>query len=227
MGDANQYSFIQKYAEQLEGPYMEVGSKDYGTTQDIRSILPGGETYIGVDMETGKGVDLVLDLTQDFDAIDRKLGGVRFGTIFCLSVMEHCADPFGMARNLTRLLKKNGKIVVSVPFAWKFHGYPSDYWRFTHEGIKLLFPKLSFDNNLGVSSTPSRMAGLVLNRNIGLILFSFTFQKQRGNLLRGISAAILKLLGKIGILRWLTGNKYALEPTMLTMIGQLICSSDE
>ena len=73
MGDANQYLFIRKYAEQLEGPYLEVGSKDYGTTQDIRSVLSDGATYIGVDMEAGKGVDLVLDLTQDFDAIDKFL----------------------------------------------------------------------------------------------------------------------------------------------------------
>ena len=142
MGDANQYSFIKGYAGNLVGPYMEVGSKDYGTTQNIRPLLLNGATYIGVDMESGKGVDQVLDLTQDFDAIDRELGGERFGTIICLSVLEHCADPFGMARNLTRLLQKNGKVVVSVPFAWKFHGYPSDYWRFTHEGVKLLFPEL-------------------------------------------------------------------------------------
>ena len=222
MGDANQYLFIQKYAEQLKGPYLEVGSKDYGTTQDIRSVLPERTTYIGVDMEAGKGVDLVLDLIRDFDAIDHELGGMRFGTIICLSVLEHRADPFGMARNLTRLLQKNGKIVVSVPFAWKFHGYPSDYWRFTHEGVKLLFPDLSFDNHPGVSSAPSRKAGLGLNHNIGQVPFSFKIQKQRGNLLRGVSAMILKWLGKIGILRWLTGNKYVLEPTMVTMIGQLI-----
>jgi hypothetical protein len=222
MGDANQYLFIRKYAEQLEGPYMEVGSKDYGTTQNIRSVLSDGTTYLGVDMEAGKGVDLVLDLTQDFDAVDRELDGARFGTIICLSVLEHCTDPFGMAGNLTRLLKKNGKIVVSVPFAWKFHGYPSDYWRFTYEGVKLLFPELSFDNHPGVSSTPSRKAGLELDRNLGLVPFSFKSQKQRGNLLRGVSATTLKLLGKIGIFRWLTGNKYVLEPTMVTMIGQLI-----
>ena len=57
MGDANQYSFIKEYANNLEGPYMEVGSKDYGTTQNIRPFLSSGATYIGVDMEAGEGVE--------------------------------------------------------------------------------------------------------------------------------------------------------------------------
>ena len=32
----------------------------------------------------------------------------------------------------------------SVPFVWRIHAYPSDYWRFTKEGVKLLFPRIRF-----------------------------------------------------------------------------------
>ena len=38
MGDVNDEIFIQKYAADLKGPYLEVGSKDYGNTQDIKRI---------------------------------------------------------------------------------------------------------------------------------------------------------------------------------------------
>ena len=58
-----------------------------------------------------------------------------------------------MAANITRLLGANGCLYVSVPHAWKFHGYPSDYWRFTPEGVKKLFPDLSFDESVAVSYT--------------------------------------------------------------------------
>ena len=82
MGSTNQLLYIQKYAEQLQGPYLEVGSKDYGNTQDIRSIFSKRDNYIGLDLSEGKGVDLVMDLTNKFEEIDAKLDGCRFGTIF-------------------------------------------------------------------------------------------------------------------------------------------------
>ena len=91
MGDINQLIFIRERTGQFDGPYLEVGSKDYGTTQDLRSLFPAGDAYIGIDMEEGPGVDIVLDLTADFEHIDKTLGHRRFGTIFCpcLHVMDH------------------------------------------------------------------------------------------------------------------------------------------
>ena len=42
------------------------------------------------------------------------------------------------AANLTRLLRPDGQLCISVPFSWKFHGYPSDYWRFTPDAFRSL-----------------------------------------------------------------------------------------
>ena len=219
MGSTNQLLYIQKYAEQLQGPYLEVGSKDYGNTQDIRSFFSKRDNYLGLDLSEGKGVDLVMDLTNKFEEIDAKLDGRRFGTIFCLSVLEHCEQPFVMADNMTRLLEKDGKLVISLPFAWQFHGYPSDYWRFTPEGIKKLFPRLSFQDDLGVATTPASKEISPLDENVGIISFSSKANWSKGRILRGISAKILKLLAGIGLLRWLVGNGYVLAPTMITMLG--------
>ncbi len=154
MGDENQLIFVRKYSKELRGPFLEIGSRDYGNTQDLRSIFNDKGKYIGLDLSEGKGVDIILDLTQEFEKIDKALNEERFNTIICLSVLEHCEQPFVMADNLTRLLGKGGHIIISVPFAYEFHGYPSDYWRFTHEGVKKLFPKINFDIRPGNSSTP-------------------------------------------------------------------------
>lgn len=143
MGDRNQYEFVSRRRDLLRGPLLEVGAHDYGSGQDLRRLLPGAE-WIGVDLSAGPGVDVVADLTRPFEEVDAALGGRRFGTILCFSVLEHCADPFAMADHLTRLLAPAGRLFVSVPFAWEFHGYPSDYWRFTHEGVRRLFPALGF-----------------------------------------------------------------------------------
>ena len=221
MGDINQLEFVRQYARDLKGPYLEVGSKNYGNTQDLRSIFRKEGRYIGVDMDHGAGVDIVLDLTEDFDVIERKLGKGQFGTIFCLSVLEHCEQPFKMAENLCRLLRPGGKICISVPFAWKFHGYPSDYWRFTHEGVKKLFPKLEFDIDKGAASTSKKNDFRKLDEGIGKISFGFKSHWKNGHKLRAISAKILSLLSEIRVLSWLSGYRYVMAPTIICMIGTL------
>lgn len=219
MGDFNQSAFIRNTADRLEGPYLEIGSKNYGSTQDLRSLFASRGKYVGIDMAAGPGVDLVLDMTRDFAEIDAMLGGERFGTVFCLSVLEHCDQPFRMAENITRLLRADGVLCVSVPFVWQFHGYPSDYWRFTHEGVKKLFPGLAFDVEQGVAATSRTGETRRLDTEIGKIPISAGYHRKRGRLLQAASAGALRLLSKAGLLTWLAGYRYVMAPTMISMVG--------
>jgi len=219
MGDVNQLLYVSRQASELQGPFLEAGSRDYGSTQDLRSLFTGPVDYIGVDIETGDGVDQTLDLTRDFVEIDKELEHRRFGTIFCLSVLEHCKNPFKMAENLTCLLKDGGKIIISVPFSWEIHAYPDDYWRFTPAGVRLLFPQIEFDNKRCVIST-SRSGELSdINDDVGRISFSASRYRQQGRFPRWISAFLLKSLSRIGVFRWLAGYAYVMSPTNIIMIG--------
>ncbi|MCH8829070.1 MAG: methyltransferase domain-containing protein [Planctomycetes bacterium] len=219
MGDTNQLTFAGRIAGECAGPFLEVGSKNYGSTQDLRSLFSGKGDYTGVDLELGAGVDVVLDMSGDFQTIERTLEGRRFGTVFCFSVLEHCKQPFRMAENLTRLLKPDGRLCVSVPFVWQFHGYPSDYWRFTHEGVKQLFPQIDFDENAGVSVTSRNGDFHPLDTEIGKIPLSGGYYRKRGEKLKGLTAGCLRILSKLGFGRWLFGYRYVMAPTMITMIG--------
>lgn len=220
MGDINQLIFVRKYVELFKGPFLEVGSKDYGSTQNLRVLFTDKDEYIGIDMEDGPGVDVVLDLTEDFGQIDLRLCGQRFGTIFCLSVLEHCEQPFKMAENLTLLLEPKGQICISAPFSWKIHGYPNDYWRFTPEGIKKLFPRIKFDMGQSLAATSKLNDFRELNDELGKISFSFIKHRASGHILRGISAKFLKALSRVGILSWLTGYRHIFAPTGVLMIGK-------
>ncbi len=221
MGDINQLTFIRKFVDQLHGPYLEVGSKDYGSTQDLRALFASRDRYLGVDREDGPGVDLRLDLTDDFETIDEQLDGLRFGTIFCQSVLEHCRAPLAMAENLTRLLRPGGSVCISVPLAWKIHAYPADYWRFTPEGVRVLFPRLQFEPDRCTAATDRPGDFRPLDRDVGRIPLSSKTHRRQGHPWRGISAKLLSGLAKLGILTWLAGYPYVLAPTNLLMIGTL------
>jgi len=221
MGDVNQTIFVRRHADQFDGPFLEVGSRDYGSTEDLRSLLADGDNYIGVDAVAGPGVDIVVDLTDHAERIDSQLEGMRFGTIFCLSVLEHCDQPFLMAENLTRLLKPNGKICISAPFAWQFHAYPADYWRFTPEGIKKLFPRLRFDPRQIVTATSVENDFGQPDAEMGKISLGTKFYRRSNRPLRAVSVLVLRLLSLFGILRWLSCYRHVLAPTNIMMIGTL------
>lgn len=39
VGDIDQLKFVQAHSAELRGPFLEVGSHDYGSTQDLRALF--------------------------------------------------------------------------------------------------------------------------------------------------------------------------------------------
>lgn len=135
MGDKNQHIFLREHAPLSGGPVLEVGSKQYGSTTSLRDLYT--DEYVGVDMEEGLGVDVVVDLSRTIGPLQEG----HFGLVICSSVLEHVDLPYAMADNLVRLLKPGGRLYISVPWVWRYHAYPDDYWRFSWRGIQMLFPE--------------------------------------------------------------------------------------
>ena len=141
VGDQNQLLYLQRFMPEVNGSILEVGSKDYGNTVPFRKHIRHTE-YIGLDMAAGPGVDVVGDLSQGLCG----LGQERFSLIICCSVLEHVARPWLMARNIVRLTKPGGRVFMSVPWVWRYHPYPDDYFRFSWRGIESLFDDLVWEH---------------------------------------------------------------------------------
>lgn len=135
MGDRNQILFLKKFVPTVSGPVLEVGSKDYGNTSSFREVYPDAP-YIGVDMEDGKGVDRVVDLVAGVGDLPED----HFALVVCCSVLEHVPAPWKMAENITRVTARGGRLYMSVPWVWRYHPYPDDYFRFSFRGVVALFP---------------------------------------------------------------------------------------
>ena len=217
MGDRNQFTVIERNRDLVRGPILEVGAKDYGSTPDFRSLFPGC-AYVGVDAAAGTGVDTVLDLTDDFTHIDAALGGRRFNTVICFSVLEHCRDPFRMSENIVKLLDDRGVVFISVPFSWQIHGYPDDYWRFTPAGVRRLFPEIDFDDTRCCMST-SRVGQF---KPIDDFMFraelSVSAARRRGEY--GFARSLLvRLVRRLGVFPFIFDYRYLHPPVMIHMIG--------
>jgi SAM-dependent methyltransferase len=62
----------------------------------------------------------------------------RFDSVLCNAVLEHVADAEESIRELARVVKPGGHIVVAVPFLQPFHACPTDFRRYTSDGLEAL-----------------------------------------------------------------------------------------
>ncbi len=69
----------------------------------------------------------------------------RFSVVICDQVLEHVVDPFRAAQTLGDLCTPGGHVVVGVPFLVRVHPAPTDYWRFTADGLRIVLEKAGLD----------------------------------------------------------------------------------
>lgn len=61
-----------------------------------------------------------------------------FDTVLCSQMLEHVLDPRKCLEEIYRVLKPEGRLLLTVPQWNELHAEPNDYWRFTNYGITLL-----------------------------------------------------------------------------------------
>lgn len=120
-------------AVELPEPIVEFGSMQVEPEQDgdLRPIFAGRD-FTGTDMREGPGVDRVENL------LELSFGDGEVGTAVCLDTLEHCEDPPQACRELARVTADGGVAVVSSVMLFGIHSYPSDYFRFTPEGLRAM-----------------------------------------------------------------------------------------
>ena len=114
---------------------LVIGSKLHKKPFDRRDYY---KNAIGLDMQSGDGVDIVHDLETPL------IGHGLFDHIDCHSVLEHVSRPWVLCANIESIMDEGASIFVSVPFVWRVHGYPSDYWRMTKAALPILFPSIEW-----------------------------------------------------------------------------------
>lgn len=104
---------------------LDVGGQDVnGSLRTPLEKLVGLE-YISIDIEAGKGVDIVMKPGDNLPFEDE-----TFDLIVSTSCFEHDPCFWLTFREICRVTKKNGYIYVNAPSNGPHHGYPGDNWRF-------------------------------------------------------------------------------------------------
>ena len=105
------------------GPVNEYLQK-YGT-QNHFAIL-------SLDIDPKRQPDWVGDIcSYDFES-------QQFDVVVMSEVLEHVHAPHLALENVHTVLKENGRLILTTPFAFPLHDRPHDYFRFTKYGLQHL-----------------------------------------------------------------------------------------
>jgi SAM-dependent methyltransferase len=132
-------SHISAIANNITGLTLDVGCG----TKPYQKLF-ASTTYWGLEIDTpesrkSKHADYFYD-GKVFPFEDSK-----FDSIVANQVFEHVFNPEDFLNESYRILKPEGKILMTVPFVWDEHEQPYDFARYSSFGLKALLEKHGFE----------------------------------------------------------------------------------
>lgn len=128
-------------AREVQRAALPAGARvlDYGcATQPYREFF-SGVSYQGADLPGNSLADVLLGPDGRLPLAD---GSVDF--VLSSQVLEHVEDPAGYVRECLRVLRPDGRLLLTTHGLWVYHRDPVDYWRWTGEGLAFLARREGF-----------------------------------------------------------------------------------
>lgn len=128
--------FRLKYLAGKENEHLKIydlGSQDVNGSYKNIFDAPGW-TYTGLDMESGKNVDVVLADPYSWKEIPSNHADI----IISGQVFEHIKFFWVTMLEVSRILKPGGICCIIAPSGGHEHRYPVDCWRFYPDGFQAL-----------------------------------------------------------------------------------------
>ncbi len=114
--------------------------------QPYRALLPSTTRYLGLDIAEAKehfgyeAPDTLYFRTCGTWPVGDGVGDL----VLMTEVLEHVLDPAAFLAEAFRVLCPGGHLVMTVPFAARWHFIPHDYWRFTPSCLERLLRGVGF-----------------------------------------------------------------------------------
>jgi SAM-dependent methyltransferase len=134
--------WLREHAAAIEGRVLSIGSRDDldGQGARYRDYFARAESYTTSEHIPYPGCDLVIDIRRM-----PQIGDASYDAVFCSGVLEHVDDYEAGMREIARVTRAGGTLLLGLPFRQALHLAPTDYWRFTEFGIRVLLDRHGWD----------------------------------------------------------------------------------
>lgn len=131
---------VKKHSHHLRGRLLDFGcgSKPYKDLLEVRE-------YVGVDFENPGHDHSSETIDVYYDGKRLPFLDTSFDSALATEVLEHVFEPDQILRELHRVLKPGGNLLVTLPFVWNEHELPYDAARYTQGGLRHLLERNGFE----------------------------------------------------------------------------------
>jgi hypothetical protein len=174
----------------LNGKVLDLG----GDKRSGYNNLPKGDYTVTV---LNFNSDTLPDIVHNLEITPLPIHSEEYDAVLLINVVEHIFNYKNLLTESHRVLKKNGKIVIAIPFLFPVHPSPNDFNRFTDAALKNILSECGFSNitvqplGSGVFSVRTvflhRLLPSPLRQLYGLIFFP----------LSSVCDGLLKMLAKV------------------------------
>jgi len=131
----------------LDKPGPQVRVIDVGCgRQPFRALIESlGARYSSCDAieSSGQRPDFIAPIDQELPQALLAMG--PFDLALCTEVLEHVSDWASAFKNLSELVERGGKLLVTCPHFYPLHEQPYDFWRATPHAIRFWATRHGFE----------------------------------------------------------------------------------
>ncbi|MBN1415298.1 MAG: class I SAM-dependent methyltransferase [Bacteroidales bacterium] len=142
-------SLIDKYHVELvrqaiikysRGKVLDVGCGDKPFYSDIQEKI---EQYIGLEHKDSIHAKDKAEILGSADSIP--LPDNHVDTVILTQVLEHIENPSAVLKEISRVMKLQGILIIAWPFLYPIHEEPRDFYRYTVFGLTHLAKEAGFE----------------------------------------------------------------------------------
>lgn len=130
---------IQRFTSKMDGRLLDIGCgrKPYESLFETTQ-------YVGLELDTPEN-RLVGKADAYYNGKTFPMEANSFDSAICNQVLEHVFEPDEFVQEIARVLKRGGRLLLTVPFVWDEHEQPRDFGRYSSFGLAALLDRNGFE----------------------------------------------------------------------------------
>ncbi len=177
---------------------------DYGCgLMPYRDLFePRFRSYLGADLEGNPQASVTIRPDGSLPLPD---GSVD--VVLSSQTLEHVTDPTAYLAEAYRVLRPGGRLVLSTHGFWVYHPDPTDYWRWTPDGLRLTLARAGF--------RVERMASVLGLLSVTMQLWLSGTYWSLPPVIRAIPAAVVQTA--IGLIERRRGDRFSADAAIYVL----------